>query len=139
MRTLALDFGERRIGVAVTDPTGAIAQPLETILRSGPADKAYLQRIQELVEKYEVNGIVVGLPLHLDGRSGPEAEAAQAFGEAIAQHTGVAVEFLDERWTTLEAERALRETGGKRRKNRERVDPVAAAILLRAYIASLGS
>jgi len=139
MRTLALDFGERRIGVAVTDPAGAIALPLETIPRSGPADNAYLQRITELVGKYGVTGIVVGLPLHLDGRRGPEAEAAQAFGEAIAQHTGVAVEFLDERWTTLEAERVLRETGSKRRKNRERVDPVAAAILLRAYIGSRGS
>ncbi len=131
MRTLALDFGERRIGVAVTDPTGILAQPLETIQRSRSGDDAHLHRIAEIVTDYEVGRIVVGLPLHLDGRAGPEAERARDFGEAVAQRTSVAVEFLDERWTTLEAERVLRETGTKRRKG---VDAVAAAIILRTYI-----
>ncbi len=91
----------------------------------------HLQRIAELVTDYEVGRIVVGLPLHLDGREGEAAGRARDFGEAVAERTRVAVEFLDERWTTLEAERVLRETGTRRRKG---IDSVAAAIILRTYI-----
>lgn len=131
MRTLGLDFGERRIGVAVTDPTGVLAQPLETIQCSRSGGDVHLQRIAELVTDYEVGRIVVGLPLHLDGREGEAAGRARDFGEAVAERTRVAVEFLDERWTTLEAERVLRETGTRRRKG---IDSVAAAIILRTYI-----
>jgi len=133
MRTLALDFGERRIGVAVTDPLGILAQPLETIQCSG--GDAHLRRIAEIVLDYEVRRIVVGLPLHLDGRDGPEADVVRDFGEAVAQRTRVSVEYLDERWTTLEAERVLRETGTKRRKG---VDSIAAAIILRTYLERTG-
>ncbi len=131
MRTLALDFGERRIGVAVTDPTGILAQPLETIQRSRSGDDAHLHRIAEIVTDYGVGRIVVGLPLHLDGRAGHEAERSRDFGEAVAQRTRVAVEFLDERWTTLEAKRVLKDAGAKRL---QQVDAVAAAIILRTYI-----
>ncbi len=120
--------------MAVTDPTGVLAQPLETIQRSG--GDAHLQRIAEIVSEYEVNRIVVGLPLHLDGRVGLEAERARDFGKAVAERTQVSVEFLDERWTTLEAERVLRETGTKRRKG---VDSIAAAFILRTYIQRTGS
>ncbi len=120
--------------MAVTDPTGVLAQPLETIQRSG--GDAHLQRIAEIVSEYEVNRIVVGLPLHLDGRVGLEAERARDFGKAVAERTQVSVEFLDERWTTLEAERVLRDVGAKRRKN---VDAVAAAIILRTYIERTGA
>ncbi len=135
MRTLGLDFGERRIGVAVTDPTGVLAQPLETIQRSGSGDDKHLRRIAEIVTDYEVGMIVVGLPLHLDGRRGPEVEVVRTFGEAVARRTRVAVEFMDERWTTIEAERVLRETGSKGRKG---VDSIAAAIILRTYIERTG-
>jgi putative Holliday junction resolvase len=134
MRTLGLDFGERRIGVAVTDPTGVLAQPLATIDRGHRGDEAHLRRISEIVTEYQVSRIVVGLPLHLDGRHGPEAEAARAFGESVQECTGIPVDFLDERWTSIEARRALGEVGGSRRRKQSRVDPVAAAILLRTYI-----
>jgi putative Holliday junction resolvase len=136
MRTMALDFGKRRIGVAVTDPTGVLAQPLETIHWSSADADTHLRRIAEIVAQYDVGRIVVGLPLHLDGRHGREADEARAFGEAVARRTKVAVEFLDERWTTLEAKRLLRETGSRKR---ERVDPIAAAILLRTYIEGRGA
>ena len=134
MRTLGLDFGERRIGVAVTDPTGVLAQPLTTINRGHRGDGTHLLRIAEIVTEFQVSRIVVGLPLHMDGREGPEAEAARAFGESVQERTGITVDFLDERWTSIEARRALSKVGGSRRKKQSAVDPVAAAILLRTYI-----
>jgi putative pre-16S rRNA nuclease len=133
VRTLALDWGERRIGVAISDPTGLIAQPLETIpAHAGGRDA--LERIAELVQKHEVAEIVVGLPIHMNGRSGPEAEKARAFGERVRKRAGVSVQYLDERWTSLEAERALAESGVRASRQREKVDPVAAAILLRTWL-----
>jgi putative Holliday junction resolvase len=133
---MALDYGERRIGVAVSDPTGTLAQPHETIDRGrGGALAPALARIRSLVGELEVERIVVGLPLHMSGRTGPEALAARRFGERVAAETGVRVDYLDERWTTREAERALREMGARRRRVRERVDATAAALLLRAYLA----
>jgi putative Holliday junction resolvase len=133
VRTLALDWGERRIGVAISDPTGLIAQPLETIpAHAGGRDA--LERIAELVRSHEVGEIVVGLPIHMNGRAGPEAEKARAFGERVRSRAGVAVEYLDERWTSVEAERALEESGVRASKRRGKVDPVAAAILLRTWL-----
>ncbi len=129
---MALDYGEQRVGVAVTDSTGQIAQPLETIV--GSDRDAQLRRVVELAAEYEVSRIVVGLPLHMDGREGEQAKAARTFGKHVAERTDVAVDFLDERWTSIEAERALRETGGRKGKAREKSDPVAAAILLRSYL-----
>ena len=131
VRTLALDYGERRIGVALSDPTGAIAQPLETI----DARKGALERIAELVVKHEVGQIVVGLPLHMDGRAGPEAERARAFGEKVRARANVPVDYLDERWTSREAERVLEEGGVRKKNQRGRVDPIAAALLLRTWLA----
>jgi putative Holliday junction resolvase len=133
VRTLALDWGERRIGVAISDPTGLIAQPLETIpAHAGGRDA--LERIAELVRAHEVGEIVVGLPVHMNGRNGPEAQKARAFGERVRKSAGVAVEYLDERWTSVEAERALDEAGVRRRAQRGKVDPIAAAILLRTWL-----
>ncbi len=133
MRILALDFGERRIGVAVTDPMGILAQPLETLERRPAPSRAHLDRIAELALEYRAAKIVVGLPLHMDGHAGPEVEAARAFGLEVEARTGVPVDYLDERWTTREAERTLRELGVRGRKRR-RLDPVAASLILRTYL-----
>ena len=133
---MALDYGERRVGVAVTDAMGMLAQPLETIERKKRGDGA-LGRLCELVREYDVGRIVVGLPLHMDGRSGDQAGLARAFGDQVEKRTGVAVEYLDERWTSREAERILGDAGSSRarqRNKRRRSDPVAAAILLRTYL-----
>ncbi len=132
MRTLALDFGTRRIGVAITDLTGTLAQPLETI--EAPDDEAVLKRIAELVEEYTVSHIVVGLPLHMNGSQGPEAAMARAFGQRVTERTGVPVDYLDERWTSREAEAVVQQTGKRRAKRAGGVDRVAAAILLRTYL-----
>ena len=130
MRTLGLDYGERRIGVAVSDPTDTFAQPLET-LKQG--DRT-LERIAELVGEYDVRRIVVGLPLQMDGRAGPQAERTRAFGAAVGRETGLAVEYLDERLSSVEAKRVLAQAGGRPGRNRERVDRVAAAIVLGTFL-----
>ena len=135
MRILALDHGERRIGVAVSDPLRSFAQPLETLERPRKGRWDPCARIAELVREYEVATVVVGLPLHLDGRPSPASEAARAFGSRVAERTGVEVEFLDERLTSVEAERRMAEAGRSARQRRGKVDPLAAALLLSTWLA----
>jgi putative Holliday junction resolvase len=134
VRVLALDPGARRIGVAISDPTGTLAQPLETIERRSPRSTAHLDRIAALVREHGVERVVIGLPLHMDGSAGAEAEAARRLGAEIAQRTGVPVDYQDERWTTREAERTLRDLGTRRGKLRGQADRVAAALLLRTWL-----
>ena len=131
---MALDYGERRIGVAITDPTGTLALPLETLVRERSGDAAALKRIARLVADYEVNRVVVGLPLRLDGTSGTQAQRARRFGEHVAELTGVTVDYLDERLTSVEARRALRDAGVPARKQKGRVDPIAASLVLRTWL-----
>ena len=133
---MALDYGERRVGVAVSDPEGTIALPLETIERDPRGERA-LERLEQLVRDYEVEDIVVGLPLHMDGRAGEQAERARAFGLAVGKRTGIEVESLDERWTSQEAERLMRPAGAskrRRQKRRQNLDTAAATILLRTWL-----
>ena len=136
---LGLDFGTRRIGLAVSDRDARLAFPAGCLESQGTEKD--LQALCALVEKREITRIVVGLPIHMDGRAGPEADAARAFARGVAEATGLPVEMLDERWTTLEAERALRELGKRgrvtraaNRRHRGNVDAVAATILLRCYL-----
>ncbi len=129
---LGLDLGSRRIGLAVSDSECRIAFPAAVLARQGREKD--LAALRDLVRERGASRIVVGLPIHMDGRSGPEAEAARAFGSALAEATGVPVELLDERWTTLEAERALRQTQQRGRKRRAELDAVAATILLRTWL-----
>ena len=131
-RFLGLDYGTRRIGLALSDPEARIAFPEKTLERRGR--RRDVEEICRLVAERGGVGVVVGLPLHMDGRRGPEAEAAEAFARAVGEATGVPVELLDERWTTVEAERALRESGRKGKKRRAVVDAVAATLLLRTWL-----
>ena len=130
---LALDYGTRRIGMAVSDAEGEFAFPVGELERTRP--ERDLDALGELVKERGVVEIVVGLPLHLSGRAGPEAEAARRFAEALGRATGLPVELLDERWTSREAERALRESQPRRGKRAAaRLDAAAAAILLRTWL-----
>ncbi len=132
MRVLGIDLGSRRIGLAVSDPDGKLALPAGTLERRS-AEKD-LAALREVIEEREVEKIVVGLPIHMDGRAGPEAEAARSFAQKLSEAVGLPVETFDERWTTREAERALRETGRKGKKRKSVVDSVAATLLLRAWL-----
>ena len=137
MRTLALDYGEKRIGVAISDEAGLIAQPLETSARQPARSRSHLDRIRELVSEFGVVQIVVGLPLHMSGREGEAARAARSFGAEVKEATGMALEFFDERWTTRQATRTLDEVGIPRARQKGRLDPIAAALLLDAWLRSL--
>lgn len=130
-RVLALDHGSTRIGIAISDALGITASPLETV-----AARDALSRIQELVDEYSPEVIVVGLPVSLSGREATAAERARSFGREVESATGLEVRFVDERFTSQTAERALLEGGVKRRSRREKVDKVAAAVILRHYLDS---
>lgn len=132
-RILGLDPGSRRIGVALSDPIGIIAQPHEVIdRREGDAVAA----IQHLCEEYEVETVVIGLPRTLAGDEGASAALARELGSQVGEATGCVIEFFDERFTTVQAESALLEGGMRRRKRRETVDKVAAAMMLQGYLDS---
>ncbi|MDG2051874.1 MAG: Holliday junction resolvase RuvX [Myxococcota bacterium] len=132
MRILGIDLGHKRIGLALSDSEGVFAFPAGT-LKSGNA-KQNLKALRELIVEKEVGCAVVGLPRHMDGRKGPEAESAERFAQSLAHQAGIPVETLDERWTSVEAERALRAQGHGGRRARQHVDEVAASIILRTYL-----
>ena len=135
MRVLALDIGERRVGAAISDPSGCIASPL-TVLDAGPA---LLAAVGELVNEYDVGLIVVGLPLTLAGEEGPQAARVRAAAAPLAERLGVPLEFHDERLSTTEAHRSLSRALTPSRKQRARVDKVAAAIFLQSFLDSRGA
>ena len=130
---LALDYGSKRIGMAVSDVEGEFAFPAGVLERRGLEKD--LEALDEVVRERAVVKLVVGLPIHLDGRRGPEAEAAERFAEALGRATGLQVDLLDERWTSREAERALRESQPRRGKRKKaKLDAAAAALLLRTFL-----
>jgi putative pre-16S rRNA nuclease len=131
-RTLGLDLGDRRIGVALSDPLGLAAHPLLTLTRVGWS--ADLGRIRDLARENEVVRIVVGLPLAMDGTRGGRVRLTEAFMERVRAATGLPVVPWDERLTTVQAERALLEGDVSRARRRRVIDQVAAAILLQAYL-----
>ncbi len=133
MAVLGIDWGKRRIGLAVSDPDGVIATPAGTLASRGR--KQDLEAIRALVAERDVTEIVVGLPVHMNGSRGVAAESAEQFAADLADATGLPVETLDERWTTAEADRALSEGGRSGRKRRKQaIDAIAATILLRTWL-----
>ena len=131
-RILAVDWGERRIGLAVSDPQGIIATGLKTLVVRGAADA--VARVAAIAAEREVERIVVGLPLLLSGERGEAAEAAQRFANALAARTGLPVDTYDERLTSALSERRLREAGARRGRSRTRVDEGAAVALLESFL-----
>lgn len=131
-RTLALDVGERRIGVAVSDPTGLIAQPLLVIERRGA--QADLARIAALGVEQSADRVVVGYPLTLAGTSGVQAQRVDRFIEQLRAAVRVEVVTADERLSTVAAERSLLEGGLRRGRRRQIRDAVAAALILQGYL-----
>jgi len=134
-RILALDLGTRTIGLAVSDETQTIAQPLRTILRQPQGYHRDLAAIRSVVEELEVALIVVGLPLTLDGNWGTQARRAARFAETLHEHLGLPVALQDERLTTCEAEEYLKEGGVRRADWKQHVDALAASLLLRDFLA----
>jgi putative Holliday junction resolvase len=134
-RILALDLGARRIGLALSDELGLTAQGLPTLERRNR--QADLEALQRVIVEREVTAVVVGEPLHLSGTAGRQANRAAQFARTLAAHTGVPVRLWDERLTTVEAGRVLRESGVSRQKQRAAIDRLSAVLILQSYLDSL--
>lgn len=135
MRALGIDLGSKRIGIAVSDRTGTIASPLVVLQRSGSVRRDH-EAIRALAVEEEAEMLVVGLPLNMNGSSGPAAKAAVAEAQALATVVGVPVITFDERRTTVTADRALIEARIGAQARRKLVDKVAAAVLLQTWLDS---
>jgi putative holliday junction resolvase len=135
VRALGIDLGSRRIGIAVSDPGGTIASPVEVVQRSGDQASDH-RRIVALADEWEVDSLVVGLPLTLEGTIGPAAKGVLTEVAALRSATTYPVHTFDERLTTVIANRHLREMGLDNREARKVVDKLAAAVLLQAWLES---
>jgi len=133
---MGIDYGDSRIGVAVSDPMGWTAQGLETIERKGTVEQA-AEKIKQLVEQYGVERIVIGLPRNMNGTIGPSGEKAIEFGDVLARITGIEVVRWDERLTTVAANRLMHEVGMKTSKKKKSVDRIAAVFILQGYLDSM--
>ncbi len=134
-RILALDLGKRRIGLALSDPLGITAQGLQTLERTNI--RADLAALSKLIEERDVTVLLMGNPIHMSGKEGRQSVYTRDFAERLARHTGVEVRYWDERLTTVEAQRVLRESGIGIEKRARAVDRLSAVILLESYLDSL--
>ena len=133
-RVLALDFGKRRIGLAISDELGITAQGLETLQRTNIRED--LQRLSQLISERNVSLILMGNPLHMSGAESRQAEHVRDFAGRLGAAANVPVEYWDERLTTVAAQRVLKESGISIQKRAQAVDRLAAVILLESYLDS---
>lgn len=131
-RTLGLDVGDKRIGVAVSDPMGWTAQPLTVIRRVGIAKD--VAALQEATKDLGVERVVAGLPLEMDGEEGTQAARVRRFCQAFTETTGLAVTYQDERLTTVQSRRLLESAGVRREQRKDVVDKMAAALILQSWL-----
>jgi putative Holliday junction resolvase len=138
MRVLALDVGERRVGIAISDPTGALARPLQALVRSSREED--FAAVAAIVAEYDVELVVVGRPLSLDGTEGPQARRIAGYADGLADYLPMQVVLWDERFTTAEAEEILRQSRSEKKRRRARtsgeLDTIAAAVILQSYLDS---
>jgi putative Holliday junction resolvase len=132
MRILGLDYGTVRVGVALTDPLGFIAQPKGFIKADNRS--ACIAEIKKICLEFSVEKIVIGLPLHMNGDEGESAKGARALGASIQEQFDISISFIDERLSTMSANKALTEGNVRGQKKKEKVDSVAAAIILQNYL-----
>lgn len=135
MRAIGLDYGTKTVGVALSDETGLIAQPLLTIERKHATKlRQTYAKIEEIISENNVDTIVLGYPKNMNNTEGERAESTKVFQEDLERRTGLPVILMDERLTTVEAERILEETGVAKSARKEHVDKMAAAIILQCYL-----
>ena len=134
-RLLGLDYGSKTVGVAAADALGLTVQPVETVIRKEENKlRRTCARIEEIIKEREITGIVVGLPLHMDGEESDSSAKAQAFGEMLRRRTGLPVYYQDERLTTVEADGILTDTGVPKGERKQFIDAVAASLILEDYL-----
>jgi putative holliday junction resolvase len=132
-RIMALDVGDKRIGVALSDELGMMAMP-GTVIERSQSEKADLRAVVQLVQENDVSKVVIGIPIMLDGTSGVQADKVRAFMEKLVRRLRVPVEEWDERMTTLEAEKLLIAADRSRSERREVIDKLAATLILQSYL-----
>ncbi|CAM3730629.1 Holliday junction resolvase RuvX [Alicyclobacillus pomorum] len=132
MRTLGVDYGLAKIGLAISDPTGLLAQGLSVLRRT--SDEQAVEAIVNVIREYDVKQVVVGLPRHMNGSIGERAEQCQAFADLIEKAAGIPVHMYDERLTSVAAERMLIGANVRRDKRKKVVDEVAATLMLQGYL-----
>ena len=137
MRVLAIDHGTKRMGIAVSDPTGTLAQPLEAILAE-PFNQ-FLHRLKEILQEKEVELILVGMPRNMDGSYGPAALKVQEFVGVLKEAVTIPIQTWDERLTSVQANRFLIQADVRRSERRAKVDKTAAALLLQTFLDSRGN
>lgn len=135
MRYLGLDIGKRRIGVAVSDPLGLLARPVQTV--QSVSLNVDAEKITQVAASLEAEAIVIGDPLHMSGEAGTMSNRAHKFGEKLREVSGLPVEYCDERLTTVEAHRILQDSGVPPKKARQQIDAVAASVILQSYLNTL--
>ena len=135
MRIMGLDFGSKTVGVAVCDPLGLTAQGLETITRKEENKLRHTcQRIETLIQEYEITSIILGYPKNMDDSIGERAQKTEEFKKMLERRTGLSVILWDERLTTVEADQILRESGVPKTEQKKVIDKVAAEIILQSYL-----
>ena len=140
MRIMGLDYGSKTVGVAISDPLGITAQGIETITRKDENKlRKTCARIEALIEEYQVEKIVIGLPKHMYNDIGIRAEKSMEFAEMLKRRTGLEVQMWDERLTTMEAERTLIESNIRREDRKKYIDKIAAVFILQGYLDSVKS
>jgi putative Holliday junction resolvase len=132
MRFLALDYGQKRIGLAASDPLGLTAQPIGFLTNDG----TLLSKLGEIVSEKEIDAFVIGYPRQLNGQPGPAAQSVERFAKIIEEHFGKPVHLWDERMTTAESEKALIQADVRRDKRKEVRDAMAASLLLQGFLQS---
>ena len=134
MRKLGIDYGDARVGIAITDPLNITAQGLETIQRNG-SDKVVLKRLDEIFEQYDVDTIVVGMPLNLKGEKTQRAEVTEQFIHKLrCKYNKMKIEIIDERLTTVAAHKTMNFLDVNKNKKRDIVDTISAVYILETYI-----
>lgn len=133
-RKVALDVGDVRIGVAVSDMLGITANPRETYVRKGKTFEDDINYFVKYAIEEDADAFVIGLPMNMDGTEGPRAEVTREFGEALKEASGLQVVYVDERLTTVSAERMLIGADVRREKRKQVIDKVAATIILQSYL-----
>jgi putative holliday junction resolvase len=130
MRILSIDYGLKRTGIAICDPCEVVCSPLEVF----EGQSGLLVRIGQIATEYQAEAIVFGLPLNMDGSEGKQSEIVRSFAETVAKRLGIDIFFQDERLTSRQAERMMIDAGLTRKKKKKRLDAVAAAAILEAFI-----
>lgn len=133
-RWMGIDYGEVRVGVAVSDPLGFTARGIETIRWNGKDLNKVITRLLDLIGQYDVKGIVVGVPRRTDGKAGASEDKARELAAELERASGIGIVLRDERYTTVLASRVMRETGVERDRRKNIVDQIAAEIILQEYM-----